>query len=121
MPEVQEGESLEALAAAISARQEDIIRLASQAGNWDVIPGSEPSRAFRRRILDSIDEIVGQNIGKRVLVFAHGGSINAYASEVLGLEKDFFFPCANTSITVVRASNQRRVLYTLNDVAHLKL
>jgi 2,3-bisphosphoglycerate-dependent phosphoglycerate mutase len=56
-----------------------------------------------------------------VLVFAHGGVINAYAAEVLGLTRDFFFPCANTSITLVRIAGRTRVLYMLNDVAHLKL
>jgi hypothetical protein len=46
--------------------------------------------------------------------------INAYVAEVLGLQKDFFFPAANTSITVVRASGKHRVLYVLNDLSHIK-
>jgi broad specificity phosphatase PhoE len=54
------------------------------------------------------------------LAFAHGGVINAYVAEVLGLQKDFFFPAANTSITVVRAAGKHRVLYILNDVGHIK-
>ncbi|MBO0795965.1 MAG: histidine phosphatase family protein, partial [Ktedonobacteraceae bacterium] len=57
--------------------------------------------------------------GERVLIFSHGGVINAYAAEVLGLDRDFFFPSANTAITVVRASGTQRVLYTMNDIAHL--
>jgi len=53
------------------------------------------------------------------LAFAHGGVINAYVAEVLGLKKDFFFPAANTSITIVRTSDKHRVLYVLNDIAHI--
>jgi len=45
--------------------------------------------------------------------------INAYIAEVLGLKKDFFFPAANTSITIVRASQKHRVLYVLNDIGHI--
>jgi broad specificity phosphatase PhoE len=55
-----------------------------------------------------------------VIVFCHGGVINAYAAEVLGLEKDFFFPAANTSITVVRVAGKQRVLYVMNDIAHVR-
>jgi len=109
------------LTKALTARQVDIVRIAGSTGHWDDVPGSEPSRAFRTRVVDAIDEIASRHIGQRVLVFAHGGVINAYAAEVLGLAKEFFFPCANTSITLVRVSGKKRVVYMLNDVAHLKL
>jgi broad specificity phosphatase PhoE len=99
----------------------DIIRIAGATGSWDSLANSEPAHEFRKRVVEALDEIAHCHIGQRVLVFAHGGTINTYVSEVLGLNKDFFFPCANTSITIVRASTDHRVLFTLNDVAHLKL
>ncbi|MEO8953936.1 MAG: histidine phosphatase family protein, partial [Ktedonobacteraceae bacterium] len=68
----------------------------------------------------ALDEIAHNHIGERIIAFAHGGVINAYAAEVLGLEKDFFFPAANTSITVVRVSGKQRVLFVMNDIAHVK-
>ncbi|HEX7735052.1 MAG TPA: histidine phosphatase family protein [Ktedonobacteraceae bacterium] len=111
--------NLEDLTRALQARQIEIVRLAGGSGHWDAIPNSEPSREFRQRIVEAIDGIARQHQGERVLIFAHGGVINAYLAEVLGLEKDFFFPAANTSISVVRASNQRRVVYVVNDLAHL--
>ncbi len=120
IPVIKEGDDLEALTKALTARQVDIVRIAGSTGHWDDVPGSEPSQAFRKRVVDAIDEIAGKHIGQRVLVFAHGGVINAYAAEVLGLQRDFFFPCANTSITLVRVSGTMRVVYMLNDVAHLK-
>lgn len=110
---------LEALTKALQERQIDIVRLAGSAGNWDAIPGSEPSRAFRSRVVTALDEIARRHLGERVLVFAHGGVVNAYVAEVLGLAVDFFFPAGNTSITVVRSTGKRRVLYILNDLGHL--
>jgi broad specificity phosphatase PhoE len=121
LPAPEEGESLEALTEALKQRQVEIVRIAGATGSWDAIKDSEPSQAFRRRVVEAIDEIAKRHIGERVLIFAHGGVINAYVAEVLGLERDFFFPCANTSITIVRASADVRVLYVMNDIAHLKL
>ena len=110
---------LGALTAALHARQAEIVRLAGGAGHWDAVPESEPSRAFRQRVVAAIDGIARQHVGERVLIFAHGGVINAYVAETLGMERDFFFPAANTSITVIRANSKHRVLYVLNDLSHL--
>jgi probable phosphoglycerate mutase len=120
VPIVKEGDDLEVLAKALQARQEEIIRVVGSSGSWDALPDSEPSKAFRKRVVDAIDKIANDHIGHRVAIFSHGGVINAYAAEVLGLEKDFFFPSANTSLTLVRVSGSKRVLYFLNDVTHLR-
>ncbi len=119
-PIPKDGKDLDSLYQALQARQIDIVRIAAETGNWDSIPGSEPSTVFRRRVVDAIDDIAHKHTGERVLIFAHGGVVNAYAAEVIGLEKDFFFPAANTSITVVRVAGTYRVLYILNDIAHMK-
>jgi 2,3-bisphosphoglycerate-dependent phosphoglycerate mutase len=119
-PLPDDGKDLTALSQALGQRQRDIVLLAGEAGHWDVIPNSEPSKVFRRRVVDAFDEIANRHLGQRVLAFAHGGVINAYAAEVLGLERDFFFPAANTSLTVVRSKGKQRVLYILNDVGHIK-
>lgn len=110
---------LEALSRALHERQNQIVRVAGATGSWDDIPGSESSKTLRRRVVDALDAIAAKHIGERVVAFAHGGVINAYVAEVLGLEKDFFFPAANTSITVVRVAGNRRVLYVLNDLSHV--
>lgn len=114
------GEDLSLLTQALKERQIDIVRVAGNTGSWDTIPNSEPSKEFRQRVVTAFDDIARSHTGGRVIAFAHGGVVNAYAAEVLGLKKDFFFPAANTSITVVRVSGERRVLYVLNDVAHIK-
>ncbi len=120
MPIVKEGDDLQQLTKALQARQEEIIRVVGSTGSWDALPGSEPSKAFRKRVVDAIDEIANNHLGQRVVIFSHGGVINAYAAEVLGLDKEFFFPSANTSLTLIRVSGTKRVLYFLNDVRHLR-
>ncbi len=124
--EIQQGElfSLKdldkaALTERLRERQEHVIRLAGTSGSWDSIEGSESSKAFRKRVVASLDEIARNHIGQRVAIFAHGGVVNAYVAEVLGLEKDFFYPAANTSITVVRVADNHRVLFVLNDFSHV--
>ena len=118
-PLPEDGQDLAALTKALQERQLDIVRIAGETGHWDAIPDSEQSIAFRRRVVQTLDEIVGKHIGQRILAFTHGGVINAYIAEVLGLKKDFFFPAANTSISIVRASVKHRVLYVLNDIGHI--
>ncbi len=118
-PLPDDGHDLAALTKALQERQIDIVRIAGKTGHWNEIPDSELSSTFRRRVVESLDEIVSKHIGQRILAFSHGGVINAYIAEVLGLEKDFFFPAANTSISIVRASAGRRVLYVLNDISHI--
>jgi 2,3-bisphosphoglycerate-dependent phosphoglycerate mutase len=119
LPKVQSGDDLEVLTKALQARQMEIIRLVGNSGRWDEISSQESSKDFRQRVITAIDGIAQQHIGERVLVFCHGGVINAYVADVLGLEIDFFFPCANTSITVVRVHPEKRVLYVLNDISHV--
>ncbi len=118
-PLPNDGHDLAALTKALQERQVDIVRLAGEDGHFDVIPDSESSAAFRKRVVETLDEIARNHIGQRVLAFAHGGVVNAYVAEVLGLQKEFFYPAANTSITVVRVLGKHRVLYVLNDIGHI--
>jgi 2,3-bisphosphoglycerate-dependent phosphoglycerate mutase len=119
-PLPEDTNDLEALYRALHERQRDIVRLAGETGHWDAVPDSEPSQAFRRRVVNAFDDIANRHIGQRVIAFAHGGVVNAYAAETLGLERDFFFPAANTSITVIRVAGKKRVLYILNDIGHIR-
>ncbi len=119
LPLPPDGNDLAALTQALQARQVEIVRVAGNTGHWDTIKDSEPSQEFRKRVVDALDEIARHHMGERVLAFSHGGVVNAYVAEVLGLESDFFFPAGNTSITMVRVAGNHRVLFVLNDIAHL--
>lgn len=87
---------------------------------WDNLPGGESSAAFRARISSAIDQIVNECPGQRVAVVCHGGVIQSYVGVVLGLKSDFPFYAFNASITSIRAWQDRRALWRLNDLAHLE-
>ncbi len=86
---------------------------------WDSFPGSEGSADARRRIVGAMDGVVDECGGRRVAVVAHAALIQTYVSHVLGLERDFVFYPFNAGITSIRAEGERRVIWRLNDVAHL--
>ena len=87
--------------------------------SWDALPGFEPSRQFRRRVIEAIEAIVARHPGQRVVVVAHGGVINAYLSMVLGIERDMFFLPSHTSITSLRVLRDLYAVRSLNDATHL--
>jgi probable phosphoglycerate mutase len=99
---------------------QDLAEIAIAHGGWSHIPGTESSESIRSRMHDAIHDIVTAHPGERVVVVSHAGAINAYLASLLELNKDFFFPAGNTSITVVRARDARRLIITVNDTAHLE-
>lgn len=76
---------------------------------------------FRAEVLDSLRQITSANRGKRVAVVCHGGVINTYAADVLGLDGSMFFNPHYTSINrfMVASSGERSVV-SLNDCGHLR-
>jgi broad specificity phosphatase PhoE len=88
--------------------------------SWDVYPYSEPSRDFRKRVINAIEGIVAVNGGHRVVIACHGGVINAYVGHIIGSSYDMFFRPAHASISVVAAGDELRALHRLNDVHHLE-
>lgn len=92
----------------------------NQRPTWDAFPGSEGSAAARRRVVGAMDRVVEECGGRRVAVVAHGMVIMTYVSHVLGLERDLAFYPFNAGITSIRAQGERRVIWRLNDVAHLE-
>jgi broad specificity phosphatase PhoE len=114
------GVSAEEIARLIHDRLRQIALVAVTTGNWSSIPGSEPSLQLRRRLVGAVERISGRHAGQRVALVSHAGAINAYLAAILGLERDYFFPTANTSISVVRVKGQRQMLFALNDVGHLR-
>ena len=98
----------------------DLAEIAVAHGGWSHLAGTESSQAIRSRMREAIDAIVGAHPSARVAIVSHAGAINAYIAALLGLESNFFFPAGNTSISIVRARDTRRLLVTINDIAHLE-
>jgi 2,3-bisphosphoglycerate-dependent phosphoglycerate mutase len=112
--------SREEIARLLRDRLRQIAVVAVASGKWSSIPGSEPSGELRLRVVNAIQRIAGQHPGHRVAVVSHGGAINAYLAAILGIERDYFFPAANTSVSTIRVKGQRHMLFALNDVNHLR-
>ena len=107
------------VAALLRARLREIATIAVSTGQWESIPGAEPSAHLRARLTATMDRIIAAHPGERVMIVSHAGAINAYLAALLGLAQDYFFPTANTSISVMRAQGPRRMIFSLNDIAHL--
>lgn len=85
-------------------------------GEWDLDPVE-----FQRSVVEAVDGIIADNPGRTVAAVCHGGTINAYLSAVLGLDRLMFFVPDYTSISRVRASRSGpRSVVTLNETAHLR-
>lgn len=85
---------------------------------WDALPGCEPSRQFRHRVVQALEKIAAENQGQRVAVVTHASVINAYLSMIWDINRDIFFLPDYTSISSLRAGD-RYAVQMLNDASHL--
>jgi 2,3-bisphosphoglycerate-dependent phosphoglycerate mutase len=95
-------------------------QMAMRDGTWTALAGCEDPKSVRRRMRAFAADLHRTHAGKRVLAVSHAGSINAYVADVLGLARDFFFPAANTAISIVRIGSHGTMVVRLNDTAHLE-
>jgi probable phosphoglycerate mutase len=86
---------------------------------WDVYaPFMERSHALRERILNTVDQVVASNPGRRIAVVTHGPVINAYVAGLTGSPRDMVVRTSLTGVTVVLAKDDRRLLHTVNSTVH---
>ncbi len=85
---------------------------------WETADRSE----FVAEVVDALNGIVSNNRGKRVAVVCHGGVINAYAADVMGLDnnKMFFNPNYTSINRFMVASTGERSVVSLGDIGHLR-
>jgi probable phosphoglycerate mutase len=91
----------------------------ARSGRWDLVPRSEGDDALRTRVARAIGEIAAHHRGETVAVVVHGGVINAYLAASFETKASWFALIENTSVTVVLAGAERRILVTVNDCSHL--
>jgi probable phosphoglycerate mutase len=88
-------------------------------GRWEDF-GGESTESFRARIAATLDEIITQNPGRRVVAVCHGGVINVACAITLGLDRHLWFEPHYTSLTRMVASRTGvRSLGSPNERAHL--
>lgn len=77
--------------------------------------------AFRRSVVDGLEDVIAANGGGRVAVVCHGGVINAWAAHVLEIERPLFFDPVYTSISrFLAAGSGERSVASLNEASHLQ-
>ena len=91
----------------------------NQRAIWHRAPGAEAGDGFRARVRSAVDAILDRHPAENVVVFAHGGVINAYIGGLLGLGQEMFFLPENTSLNSVDVDGGTRTVRFLNDVLHL--
>jgi probable phosphoglycerate mutase len=96
-----------------------IYREANRTNRWDAYTYAEPLEPFRTRVVQTIDDIMANHHGHRVVVACHGGVINTYLSHVFGADHDRVCNIHHTSLTTVRAMQDRRMVMAVNDYAHV--
>jgi len=81
----------------------------------------EPSTLVVDRMRSVVEEITQLHTGQRIAVVGHGAAIIAYLADVLRLEPgQLRLLPYYTSISVVRALGDQRMVGALGDVAHLE-
>ena len=86
-----------------------------QTKRWDAYPHSETSTDFRRRVGFAIEGILASHQGETVVVACHGGVINAYLSELLGIAADMFFRPSHASVHRLTFADGHRIVERLNE------
>lgn len=88
-------------------------------GRWEDAGGASPVE-FQRTVVPAIDAIAAGAPGNRVAVICHGGVINVYLADVLGLTTPLWFHPEYTSTSRVLVSRDgRRSISSVNELAHL--
>jgi len=89
-------------------------------GRWEEFGGEAPD-AFRARVLPRMAELAAAHPGERVAVVCHGGVVNVYLADVIGIDRVLWFDPAYTSVSRVKVSREGiRSIATLNETAHLR-
>ena len=83
--------------------------------------GSVDFRVFYDTVVSSLARIADDNRGKTIAVTCHGGVVNAWTANVLGLQPVMFFNPNYTSVSrFMVASTGEKSVITLNEHFHLK-
>jgi 2,3-bisphosphoglycerate-dependent phosphoglycerate mutase len=104
----------------IISQDEDLARrFREQEAMFALAPGGESGQDLRRRVVSAVERIVKRHPQGDLVVVSHGGVINAFVGNVLGIDHDMFFLPENTSINTVDLDGKRRWVRFLNDTRHV--
>ena len=106
---------VEELRATNDPRWEKLLR-----GEWDGV--DEDPSLFKARVVATVEDMIAQHPGGRVVVVCHGGVINQYLAHVLGIETHvgFFYPKYTSIHRVMAARSGQRSIVSINEASHLR-
>jgi probable phosphoglycerate mutase len=85
-------------------------------GDYELDP-----QEFQKGVVEAVDGVIAAHPGRTVAAVCHGGTINAYLSAMLGIDRLMFFFPEYTSVSRVRASRSGvRGLVSINETSHLR-
>ncbi len=98
-----------------------LVEMALEVNDDGSLDLKEPFGDVLGRMTAAVDEMIERHPGERVIAVTHGMAIMSYLTDVLRLEPGHLrmYPYF-TSISVVRALGDRRMIGALGDVAHLE-
>lgn len=85
-------------------------------------PEQERERAeFRQRVVETLEGLIQDNPGRKVVAVCHGGVIYTYLEHILGITRREWFEPGYASVNRVLASRRgHRNIGTLNETFHLR-
>lgn len=104
----------------LAADEAVLTRVRNQEPIWRHAPGSERLEDFRLRVREAVERIVARHPDGNLFLFCHGGVINAYLAQILGVDHEMFFVPENTSLNSVEVIDEQRRVRFINDYLHLE-
>jgi 2,3-bisphosphoglycerate-dependent phosphoglycerate mutase len=77
---------------------------------------------FSRRVVETIDGLARRHVSEKIAVVCHGGVINSYLADVLGVVTSigFFYPNYTSIHRVAVSRDGGRSVVTVNETSHLR-
>ena len=98
-----------------------LVEMAMDLTDEGMLDFKEPPLTVVERMSAAIDDITQAHEGGRVIVISHGAAIVNYVTDVLRLEPgQLRLLPYYTSVSIVRALGDRRIIAGFGDVAHLE-
>ena len=88
---------------------------------FELAPGAESKAGFQGRVVPAVDAALAAHPDGDVWIVCHGGVINVYLSQILGLhpQQELFFLPPNTSLNTVRIVGDQRFVWFIADDTHI--
>ena len=85
-------------------------------------PNGESRRQFHTRVRETLDRIVTEHSGARVLIVAHGGVISSAVAQMMGENPNDWrkYSIENCSVTHIELATAGPIAHVVSDVVHLE-